>query len=471
MIPFVGPSYQLSNRKADAQRTVNMFLKRIESGTGKSAACLQSIPGLVERFNRSADGEIRGFAAISGGRAFVVAGSAVYEIASDLSVLTGLATLTTSSGPVSIAIGREHLVVADGTDSPLYYEFAAASGFTVSDPSMYPTSCVTYIGGRFVFMRDGTDQFFWSAQDDPSSYDALDFATAESLPDGLVWLTAYREELWLFGTGSIEPWRVSSGADSAYERNEGVSIAIGCASGPTVQQIDNSLFFVGSDTNGGAVVYRIQGYSPTRVSTYAVEEQLQSSTGISGSSAWSHQIDGQAFYCVNAPGLETTWCFEVQGEWHERSEFVDGEFEPYRVTCHVYTNDRHLVGTEDGYIYEMDCDVYTNAGYIICRERISPHNATASLDRVFFSRFRLDCEVGMVTDSSDPQVELYYSNDGGRSWGASMPRSLGQVGETTKRVEWHRLGSGRDRVWRIRCTDNVKFSIVSADIKAEAGLS
>ena len=47
MIPFVGPSYQLNTRKADVQRTVNMFVVRNEATGGKSAMYLESIPGLV----------------------------------------------------------------------------------------------------------------------------------------------------------------------------------------------------------------------------------------------------------------------------------------------------------------------------------------------------------------------------------------------------------------------------------------
>ena len=46
MIPFVGPSYQLNTRKADVQRTVNMFVVRNEVAGGKSQMYLESVPGL-----------------------------------------------------------------------------------------------------------------------------------------------------------------------------------------------------------------------------------------------------------------------------------------------------------------------------------------------------------------------------------------------------------------------------------------
>lgn len=46
-VPFVGPSYTLNTRKADVQRTVNMFPVANEVAGGKSAAYLESVPGLV----------------------------------------------------------------------------------------------------------------------------------------------------------------------------------------------------------------------------------------------------------------------------------------------------------------------------------------------------------------------------------------------------------------------------------------
>jgi hypothetical protein len=38
-------------------------------------------------------------------------------------------------------------------------------------------------------------------------------------------------------------------------------------------------------------------------------------------------------------------------------------------------------------------------------------------------------------------------------------------------VQWNRLGKARDRVWKIRCTDDVAFDIVNVDVQAEEGVS
>ena len=67
MIPFVGPSYQLANRKASIQRAVNLFLNKIE-GPEKAQYILDSVPGLVQ-WGNPASGAIRGLIEISS-RAF-----------------------------------------------------------------------------------------------------------------------------------------------------------------------------------------------------------------------------------------------------------------------------------------------------------------------------------------------------------------------------------------------------------------
>ena len=471
MVPFVGQSYQLSNRKADVQRTVNMYLKRVESGTGKATYILDSVPGLAYFAGAVGDGQVRGMVCIQGGRAFFVSGVTLYELFEDTSYSSRI-SMVSATGLVSMVIGRQHIVIADGSSRLYIMTLATNADDSITDVSYTGSVWIDYLGGRYVFGKAGTDQFGWTDIDDPTTIDPLDFATAESSPDGLVKGKVFREELWLFGAQRTEVWRPSSSPDAAFEKNQGVSINIGCAAANTVCVIDNSIFWIGQDENGGAVVYSSSGYAPRRVSTRVVEEQMQSSTDISSASAKCLQYRGDVFVSFQVPGVSTTWCYNAASDsWHEEAEFVDGEFEPSRGVLHMFAFGRHLIGDEEDLIYRLDADLNRNHNDILCRERTSPHSATASLGRVFYSRLRLDCETGTVVDSSTPEVELYYSNDGGHTWSDSMPRSLGVVGQHRKSVQWNRLGSAEDRVWRIRCTDDVKFSIVNVDVQSTPGRS
>jgi hypothetical protein len=83
-------------------------------------------------------------------------------------------------------------------------------------------------------------------------------------------------------------------------------------------------------------------------------------------------------------------------------------------------------------------------------------------DRKFYSEFALDCTTGEAEQGDDPIVELSWSDDGGATYGNPVQRSTGQTGEYLARVVWHRLGTGRDRVWRVDFSDDAPFAIIDA---------
>lgn len=464
MIPFVGPSYSLTTRKADVQRSINLMLKQTESGTGKAALnfYLESIPGLT--LFASPGSAVRG-GIYADGRCFVVAGSTLYEVSS-AGVCTSRGTLLSNSGVVDLAYGLDQVVIVDG---PYGYVLTLATNVfaRITSAAFYGSDRVFYLDGYFVFNRPGTQQFYISAIDDASTLDALDFASAEGAPDDLISLVSAHRELWLFGETTTEVWYNTGAVDFPFARNSGAFLEIGCAAKHSAQRLDNSVIWIGRDTQGAGQVFRAVGYVPQRISNFAIEEALATSTDLSGAIAFTYQQNGQSFYCLQAPGLSTTLVFEAtSGQWHERADLVSGAISQHRGRVHVFAFDKHLLGADDGNLYELDPDVYVNGSDVLYRERTSPHYAKPGLVRAFFDRFKADVVVGVTGSGVSPLVELCWSDDGGYTWSAWLSRSLGQIGEYGTRVEWSKLGSARDRVWKLRCTSNAKFSIVGAEIQA-----
>jgi hypothetical protein len=64
-------------------------------------------------------------------------------------------------------------------------------------------------------------------------------------------------------------------------------------------------------------------------------------------------------------------------------------------------------------------------------------------------------------------VTLEISNDGGKTFGPKLFRSLGAIGRWMQKVRWLGLGSAYNRVFRIRCSDDVPFSIYVAVVDAK----
>jgi len=65
-------------------------------------------------------------------------------------------------------------------------------------------------------------------------------------------------------------------------------------------------------------------------------------------------------------------------------------------------------------------------------------------------------------------MALQISNDGGYSFGNELWASMGKKGERRTRVQWHRLGRSRDRVFKIIISDPVKVVIINAYVEVES---
>jgi hypothetical protein len=70
----------------------------------------------------------------------------------------------------------------------------------------------------------------------------------------------------------------------------------------------------------------------------------------------------------------------------------------------------------------------------------------------------------------DPVVMLRCSNDGGKTWIFEQMRSAGKMGEYTKRIRWHRLGSARRRVFEVSVSAPIPWRMVGAYLEASAQL-
>lgn len=462
-IPIVGPSYNLRVRKADVQRSIGLFPSIIESGTGKAPAILQSVPGLT--LFADAGAEIRAMRTLKDGRLFVVNGSSFSEIDSS-GVVTSRGTLNTSTGAADIA---QNLIQAIIVDGPYGYVMNLSTNvFAQNLAAAFNGSVrVSVLNGRAIYVKPDSQQFSLSAIDDATIIDTLDFASAESSPDNIVTHIVDHGQVFFFGETGIEIWDDVGGADFPLARNEGAKIETGAAAAFSVQKLDNTVYWLGTDERGGGIVWKLSGFTPVRVSTQAIEEALQSVTDTSGAVAYTYQQDGHSFYCLNVPGLTTTLCYDVAANaWHERAELVGGEYAQHRGQFHAYAYGKHLVGASDGKIYQYDPSVNTNNGDVLLRDRISPHLATPTYTKNEFSLLQVDCTVGAgLPDGSAPSLMMRYSNDGGWSWGNWRTVSAGAIGERRARAIFRRLGMAYDRVWQIRFTEDAPFAIVGANVE------
>lgn len=453
--------------RAASERHVNYMLKKTEPGNEKAGFYREQVPGLTELANLGA--EIRG-GWWTGSRLFIAAGSGLYEVFSGWTSLL-LGTMNTSTGLVDMAQGLLSLVVVDGPNG--YVLTLADNTFArITDADFYGSETVSFLDGKFQFVRPDTQQWYWSdGIDDAATYDALGFESAESAPDDLVGHIVDHREIWLGGTKGFEVWFSAPSGDQVYARNNGATIEVGLAAAHTLKQVDNSVMWVGQDRNGQGIVWLAggpAGYTPTRASSNELEDALALIDDLSEAYAWVYQDAGQTFYVLQVPGCSTSWVWDASTrKWHERAEHVAGALGLWRADVFVSAFGKKIVGDSDGKLYEIDPYEYTFDGDVIYREWTSPHAAVPSNNFVFFDALSLDITAGETASGADPQIEMRYSDDGGNNWGAWMARSTGQLGEFDEHVKWVGLGRSRARVWQFRCTDDAKVSIINMAVKAK----
>jgi hypothetical protein len=368
--------------------------------------------------------------------------------------------------------GTQVVIACNG---PMYVYNTLTSAFAqVTDPDFPGALTVSFLDGYFVFIEPNSQRVWVTALNNPLSVDPLEFASAEADPDNLVSSIVDHGQVWLFGTNSVEVWYDSGATDFPLQRIDGAFNEIGCAATFSVAKLDNSLFWLGSDRRGKGIVYRANGYSGTRVSTHAVEWQIQQYADISDAVAYTYQQDGHSFYVLSFPTANATWVYDVATQaWHERAGWNNGAFTRHRSNCQTYFNNVNAVGDyQNGNIYAFDMDKYSDHDRIqkwLRSWRALPTGQN-NLKRTTQHSLQLDCEsgVGLVDgQGSDPQVMLRFSDDGGHTWSNEKWASMGKIGQYFKRVLWRRLGMTqkiRDRVYEVSGTDPVKIAIVGAEL-------
>lgn len=461
-IGLVGPSYQERSLPFDAQRTINLY--PVFDQQGKEVSALYGTDGL-SLFATCGVGPVRGEFAAANGRAFVVSNAGLYELTS-AGAATLLGSLDTSSGIVSIEENGLQLGVCDGED--IYILTYATNTFAkVTDVDLPSVGTITFIDGYFVANQNDTGKFFISAPNDGTSWAALDFATAESSPDELLRVYNAVGQLWLLGTKTSEIWTNTGASAFPFERISGAKMETGILAPHTAIAVDNSIFWVGRDAIGSGIVYRAQGFSPQRISTNAIELLLQAATTPETLRAYTYQRDGHTFYVITGGGMSTTLCYDISTKlWHERAYLNQfGEFEQHLGSCAMYAFNRQLVGSRsNGKIYTMSPDYYSDDGDEIAAERIYTHLSEEG-KRLRFNSLEIAMEtgVGLTTgQGSDPQITLWISRDGGRTYSGGYTTSFGAIGNYQARAVFRRLGIATDMVFRIRITDPVKRALIGS---------
>ena len=487
--PILGGSYVARSVNAADNRMVNLFPEVVAEG-GKEPAFLVRAPGLKE-VNGVGAGPITGMYSMTeaDGTAwlFVVSNLTLYYTTNIGSGFTSAGGLTGSAQiPCNFSDNgtQVFIVVPAGSSYVFDTSTSTLTSVTATDPDFPGASVVTYMDGFFVVNKPDTELVYVSALRDGLSWDPLAFASAERSPDGVIAVISNNQELWVMGRSSTEVWYDAGTSPFPLAPIQGAFNETGCLAALSVTKVDGSIYWLGRNNYGQAIVYRSNGYRAERISTYALEYEIQQRIATGGgfdaaaAFSYAYQQDGHVFYVLNiplgSPNGYLTWVYDVStGAWHERAGWSGSAFVSTRAFCYAFQFNRHYVGdysTDQMYYFDPTWYKEGSTEQRWLRSwRALPTGANNLKETVHHS-LQIDMETGtnassMGTDEAD--ISMRFSDDGGHTWSNTRTTSMGAASDYSKRVIFRRLGSTkklRDRVYEISGTDPVKIAIMGAEL-------
>lgn len=398
---------------------------------------------------------------------WAVIGNTLYQVSVGGTV-TSKGTLITTSGPVFMADNGSQLLITDGIYGYLYDSAFAK----IADADFPGASSVTFQDTYFIITQPDTGKVYVSATNDGSSWDALDFATAEGHPDDALAVVMDHRELWIFGERTTEIFYNSGAADFPFERLPGGFVEKGIDAALSIAKGDNTLFWLADDKT----VRRAEGYNPVVVSTRRLERLFESYSKTSDAIGFCYSQAGHAFYVLTFPTAKKTWAYDAATQlWHQRYSFP--QYDRHRANCYACWMGRHFVGDyEDGIIWELDLDTYKDGTEQLKRQRTAPP-IHSDRKTIFFNSLEIEFKAGVglnaddadIGSGQDPQAMLDWSDDGESSWSNEHWADIGKIGEYGTRAIWRRLGRSRNRTFRLTITDPVETVIKGASLEATVG--
>lgn len=476
-LPLGFSFYQAESRPFSSQRCINWIPTVAEGQALNPRALLQ--PSGLKQFADTAESINRGAQLVSD-VAYFVNGSSLFSVSST-AIVTNLGSIP-GTGRVSMANNGQFLVVVIPGVSAFVFDNIANTLLQITDTDFRVSDTVVFKDGFFVFSSSDGAVFFNSALNDPFTYDALDFGTAEINPDLIVAVHVNHNELFVCGQETIELFQNVGGAGFPFQRIPGANIQKGVHAKHTIVEFDNTFVFAGGGRNEKTAIWKVSGSSSAiKISTDAIDNQIQkfNEQEIKESFALTWAERGQflasfTFESTRIPSKTFVYnatASALSGEsiWFEQQSGVtDNRF---RVQSIVRAYGKLLVGDQaTGIIGELDQDTLTYYTTPIFRQSTT---APFSADGVelFAGLLEATFQAGVgLTSGLNPQVRLADSDDGGHVFENERSRGIGKIGKYGQRAVWERQGSFPvARVVRLTITDPVVANLIRLAATPEAG--
>jgi len=386
------------------RRCINVF-RNVADGPSLSNAQVVGVPGISE-FSDCEENTCRGIFSTLG-RLFSVNGTSLFEYEST-GAYTNLGFIADDDGgnqPVKFATNGFIMVIITG-DRGYFFTLSTDTLVEISDAvftGYAPILDVTYKDGYFFYLND-TVIFQGSLVTDSdlgTGFNSLNFAEAETNPDGNIAIHNSNGQVYVLGENTVEQFYNTGSTGFVLARVQGGTIQKGCVANNTVIDFQGSMVFLGRDLNEGVSLYIVRGAEYQKISIPSIDYYCQtlSNTVLSQATCYSVPSQGSSFLHFDVGDACFVYDFDNSKKtgapvWHERqSGSIDWYgFTTFRGIYSATCFNKCFVGDKDtGVIGEVSFDVYTEYDAAI------PHGLTTQpfdSDSVRLNEVKAYCNVG-----------------------------------------------------------------------------
>lgn len=464
---FCGGFYQTLAPVLAADQAVNVYTETRQGPGSAKEIWLLGTPGL-RLFTTVATAGNRGWFS-QDGRTFTVVGGRLYEVHVETVMTTDLGAIADDGLPVFFAsngAGGDQLgIVAAGELKVLTLSTNSLSA-AVTLPFTGPVM-IAFLDGYGLINQVDSPIVWFSALEDLTSWDALDFFTRSNTSDNIVGIAVTKDRVACLGSKTTTWFYDSGDADTPFVPYPGTTIQTGLLSPYLLGVYNDDLLFVAQSDRGQTRVARLLDTQVQTISTPPIDLFLAESPTFTDAEVLIYYQAGHAFLAVTLPSspraLQTA-CFDLtEGLWHFRAGFDSeaGQYTRWHARGSAVEGTTVFVGDYDsGALYTLDLDAYTDADEtggtrVLKRQRAAPYGSTMP-QWLFIHAIQLLTQAGVglsgTGSGSDPQVQLEISRDGAQTWVDCGLAPLGALGRYTTRTMWRRLGRVRSDLFTFRIT-------------------
>ncbi len=472
---WVGPAYLARSPVMAAETCENLYLDTITETKNAKHQLLLGTPGLtllVSGAQTLADVGCRGNFSQDGLTVSVLGGT-LYQVDTTVGAKYPLGRLADDGAPVSFACngqGGTELAICAGGELRILNLLTLVLSPQIALPLTNVPQVVRYMDGYFLLTEKGTLRVWYSALEDGTSWNALDFFAVSLQSTNVIGIEVLADRLWVFQSQTSVVYYDTGDTVNPFQPYPSTVMQEGAVSPWAITVIGETIIWLSQDNQGHGRLVQATTPTPGRVSTPAIDYSLAQAATLLTSELLAYEQQGHAFACLTSPDLGPhgwTWVYDdTEKQWHRRFSWdsATATKRKWRVRGLCAVGALLLVGDWDtGNLYTLDLDAYDEAGAPMPWERTAPYlsaeNQAMAIDQI---ELGLEAGVGLPSgQGSDPTCWMELSDDGARTFGPPVDASWGPQSDYNDRCVWTRCGQAiaGKYVARISGSDPVKRAL------------